>query len=131
MAIEAGMHCSGEVVVDETNVAGNLGNSYIDVFSTPMMIQLMEHTAANCLQPQLAAGQATVGARIAVSHTAATPVGMKVTVTATVTEVDGKRIEFALEAKDEKEAIGSGTHTRYIINEKRFLERTHAKLSKG
>lgn len=130
MAIEVGMHCTGEVVVDETNVAKNVGSGHMDVFSTPMLIMLMEQTAANCVQPHLTTGQATVGTRVAVSHTAATPIGMKVTVTATVTKLDGKRIEFDVEAKDEKEPVGNGTHTRYIIDEKRFLEKTYAKLNR-
>lgn len=60
-------------------------------------------------------------------HIAATPVGMKVYATAKLTGIEGRKLYFIVEAYDEKEKIGEGTHERYIINVERFLERTASK----
>lgn len=128
MVIETGMEFTCEAMVDETNVAGRVGSGLVDVFATPMMVALMEQAAAGCIQPALQAGQTTVGTAIAVQHTAATPVGMRVSATAKVTAVEGNGVSFEVCAADEKGPVGHGTHTRYIVDEKRFRERAYAKL---
>jgi predicted thioesterase len=69
----------------------------------------------------------SVGVNLNVSHLAATPVGMRVTARAELVAVDGRKLTFKVEAHDEREKIGEGTHTRAIINLDRFMARVHEK----
>ncbi|NLY44171.1 MAG: thioesterase family protein [Clostridiaceae bacterium] len=93
-----------------------------------MMIALMEQAAAECVQPYLGEGQATVGTKVDIIHMAATPVGAKVCARAQLMEVDGRKLIFKVEAFDEKEKIGEGIHHRVIINVERFMQKVSAKL---
>ncbi len=61
-------------------------------------------------------------------HFAATPVGLRVTATAEVTAVEGRTIAFKVEARDEREPIGDGTHERVVVNVARFDQRVQRKL---
>jgi predicted thioesterase/predicted enzyme related to lactoylglutathione lyase len=85
------------------------------VLATPVMIMVMENAALNALKPYLKSGETPVGTRIDVRHLAATPVGRTVTAKATVTAVEGRRITFAVEARDGERLIGSGTHERMAV----------------
>ncbi len=127
MSLEVGKQFSVEVMVDEHNVAGAVGSGLVQVFATPSMIAQMEFAASKCMQEMLGEGQSSVGAHVNVSHTAATPIGMKVFTTATVTEVDGRKVEFKVESRDEKGPVGSGTHTRFVIDVEKFMKRMQEK----
>ena len=98
-----------------------------EVFGTPIMIYHMEVTASDAIQKSLPEGWVSVGVLVNVTHLAATPVGMKVSFKATVTAVDNHTITFAVEAHDEKEKIGEGTHVRAAIDLQRFMKRVRAK----
>jgi fluoroacetyl-CoA thioesterase len=87
------------------------------------MIMAMENAALNALKPYLGVRYSAVGTRVEVSHLAATPVGRQLTAEAQVTKVDGRRVEFKIEAKDGVEVIGTGTHERMVIDTARFIER--------
>ena len=93
------------------------------------MIGYMERTCRDTVLPWLEAGYDTVGTQVNVAHLAATPIGMSVTFTAEVIRVDGRRVEFRVEARDEKEKIGEGTHERAIINVAKFATRLAEKLA--
>ena len=113
--------------VEESKLACNVGSGAVEVFATPMMIALIEKCAASCVQDELPEGDATVGTLINVSHVAATPVGMKVSATATITAVEGRKICFSVKAEDECGLIGEGTHERVIIHVDRFNDKAKAK----
>jgi predicted thioesterase len=106
-----------------------LGTEGARVLSTPHMIGYMERTCRDTVLPLLEAGYDTVGTHVNVAHLAATPIGMSVTFTAEVIRVDGRRVEFRVEARDEKEKIGEGTHERAIINVAKFATRLAEKLA--
>ena len=106
-----------------------LGTEGARVLSTPHMIGYMERTCRDTVLPWLEAGYDTVGTHVNVAHLAATPIGMSVTFTAEVIRVDGRRVEFRVEARDEKEKIGEGTHERAIINVAKFATRLAEKLA--
>jgi fluoroacetyl-CoA thioesterase len=89
----------------------------------------MEMAAVDCIERHLAAGQASLGIRIEVSHTAATPPGQTVTAKAILTEIDGRKHTFSIEAWDGVEAIGTAAHTRIVVDAKRFEARLAAKSS--
>ena len=105
-----------------------LGTEGTRVLSTPHMIGFMEMTCRNTVLPLLDAGYDTVGTHVNVAHLAASPIGMSVTFTAEVIRVDGRRVEFRVEARDEKEKIGEGTHERAIINVAKFATRLAEKM---
>jgi fluoroacetyl-CoA thioesterase len=108
----------------EAQAARNLGTGTRSVYSTPSMIALMERTSFHLLQPYLSDGEGSVGTKVNISHIASTPIGMKVRVKSTVQEIKGRRITFAVEAFNEKEKIGEGTHERAIINLQKFISQS-------
>ncbi|HEY7347499.1 MAG TPA: thioesterase family protein [Ktedonobacterales bacterium] len=127
MELKPGLRGSSSLVVAEEHTAAHFGAGGVHVFATPMMIGLMENAAFSAVQQVLPEGQSSVGSRIDIRHLAATPIGMKVTTTAELLEVDGRRLVFRVEARDEKELIGEGQHERFIINLERFLSRIEEK----
>lgn len=108
-----------------------LGMDGARVLSTPHMIGYMERTCRNTVLPLLDPGFDTVGTHVNVSHLGATPMGMTVTFRAEVTAVSERRVEFRVEAWDEKEKIGEGTHQRAIINVAKFATRLAEKKQQG
>jgi fluoroacetyl-CoA thioesterase len=94
-----------------------------EVFATPMMITAMENAALNAIRAYLEPGESAVGTAVDVRHLAATPVGHEVTAHAEVTGVDGRRIAFAVSARDENEEIGRGIHERMVVDVRRLGER--------
>ena len=115
----------GEQTVLVTNeIAINfLGLEGARVLGTPHMIGLMERTCRDAVLPLLESGHDTVGTHVNVAHLAASPMGIAVTFTAEVIGVNGRRIQFRVEARDEKEKVGEGTHERAIINVAKFATR--------
>lgn len=97
------------------------------VFATPAMILHMEIAAARAVEPALPEGAISVGTAINVEHLAATPEGMNVTVRAELTGVNGRFLEFRVEARDDAELIGRGTVGRAIVDVERFESRLAAK----
>jgi len=93
------------------------------VLSTPHMIGYMERTCRDAILPLLDAGYDTVGTQVNISHLAASPIGFVVTFTAEVIAVNDRRVQFKVEARDEREKIGEGTHERAIINVAKFATR--------
>lgn len=132
MEITVGMKNEIEKVVTEDLLASKVGSGLVNVFATPMMIAAMEEASAGLVAPYLEDGKTTVGIEISTSHSAATPLGMKVRVISEVTDVssNGKIISFKVSAFDEVEKIGEGTHKRAVVTKDRFEEKTLAKLNK-
>lgn len=118
-----------EITVDETMLASHVGSGIVDVYATPMMIALMENTAAKCLDQFLDEGETSVGVMINTTHDAATPAGMKVVVQATISAVERKKVTFHIEAKDEVDVIGTATHDRFIVGKDKFEAKAKSKLS--
>lgn len=117
-----------ERIVDEASLAKNVGSGSVAVFATPMMIALMEHTAATLLDEFLDEGETSVGVMMNTTHDAATPAGMKVYATAEITAVNRRKVSFRIEARDEKDVIGVATHDRVIVGKEKFEARAAAKL---
>ena len=110
----------------------HLANQFKDaalpqVFATPMMVTIMENAALNAVRDYLEPGESMVGTRVDVRHLAATPVGHQVTAVAEVTEVNGRRVEFKVSARDEIEQIGAGTHERMLVDMARLNQKLESK----
>lgn len=128
--LHIGMTHEKTEMVTENNTAMKFGSGGVAVYATPAMIGLMEGTCLAAVDPHLPEGLATVGTSLNVKHLAATPVGMKVRAAAQLVEISGKRLVFHVEAFDEQDKIGEGTHERYIIDLQKFLQKTEQKKNK-
>lgn len=128
--VRAGLTGSAELVVGEEHTAPFVGSGRVPVLATPVMINLIEAAALDAVERLLPAGHQSLGIRLDVRHYAATPVGMRVRATAELVKVDGRTLDFRVEARDEKEAIGDGLHQRVVVNVARFDERVQRKIAK-
>jgi predicted thioesterase len=118
----------GRQVVTPELTADATGNPGVKVFSTPNLVLLVEKVCHACVTPSLDPGQGTVGTHVDLRHLAPTPVGMTITARCELTEVDGRRLVFAVEARDDVEPIASGTHERFIVGSvERFVQRAESK----
>jgi fluoroacetyl-CoA thioesterase len=93
------------------------------VFATANMIAFVEWTCVHALAPYLGTDQRTVGTRVEMTHTAATPIGMKVTAEVELVEINGRTLRFKVACRDEKDLIGEGFHERTVIDHARFMAR--------
>lgn len=125
--IRPGLTGEQQIQVTEEIAVSFLGPESARVLGTPFLIMLLEMTARNSIKPLLDEGFDSVGSEVSVKHLAATPLGMQVTFRSEVTDVEGRKVRFRVEAYDEKEKISEGTHERFVINVARFAERLNAK----
>ncbi|MCD6519857.1 MAG: thioesterase family protein [Anaerolineae bacterium] len=125
--IHVGLTGERSIVVAEEHTAARWGSGGLDVFSTPYMIALMEGAAVAAVDPLLPEGYQSVGIRVEIDHLAPTPVGSKVVAHAELVEVDGRKLTFQVEARDEAGIIGRGVHQRFIIHAERFMAKARAR----
>jgi len=126
--ITPGLTGRAEIVVGPEHTAPFVGSGRIAVLATPVMINLIEAAALAAIEQLLPAGHQSLGIRLDVGHTAATPVGLRVTATAEVLKAEGRTVTFRVEARDEIEPIGGGTHQRVVVSVARFDERVQRKV---
>jgi fluoroacetyl-CoA thioesterase len=127
LALPADASGTASLTVGDEHTAAQVGSGKIGVLATPVLINLFEAAALEACERYLPAGHQSLGTLLNVSHVAATPVGMRVTARATVTGVEGRIIRFRLEAHDEVDLIGSGTHERVVVSVEKFDLRVQEK----
>ena len=127
--VSIGQKGTAEILVGEEHTAPRVGSGRVHVLATPVMINVMEAAALAAVEHLLPDGYQSLGTHLDVGHYAATPVGMRLRATAEVTRIDGRNIEFRVEAHDEKERVGDGTHVRVVVNVERFDQRVQRKLT--
>ena len=120
--LKVGMTGSKEIIVKPNDTAAYYDSGLLEVFATPAMIALMESTAQHSIQPFLPNGIITLGTEVNIKHIKATPLGQKVKCMATLISIEGKKLIFEVNAWDEKAQIGSGLHTRYIVDAQKFMD---------
>ena len=125
--IQTGTKGHLEITVTQDKTAKAMGSGELEVFATPAMISLIEETAWRSVSALLEPGEGTVGTRIEISHTSATPVGIRITCETEVDVVDRRRIVFDVRVFDEFGKIGEGTHERFIVRNDRFLQKAGEK----
>lgn len=119
--LKPGLAGTAETIVRETNTAIAMGSGSLQVFATPCMVALMEQAACNAVAACLDEESTSVGTLVNITHDAATGIGKKVTATATLTAVEGRKLVFEITAADEDKQIGKGTHERFIVNKEKFM----------
>ncbi len=128
--LAVGFKFSRSVKVTDEMTPAHLRHEPIRVLSTPDMIRHIEQTAIEAVKPYLADGQATVGTPVDVAHLAGTPVGMNLTITVEVTEIDRRRLVFRVEVRDELDEAGKGTHERFIVDAAQRMPRLQDKMKR-
>ena len=126
--ITPGLKGTAEIVVAPEHTAPFVGSGRIAVLATPVMINVIEAAALAAVEHLLPEGHQSLGIHLDVSHVAATPIGLRVTASAQVQRVEGRTITFRVDARDEIEQIGGGTHQRVVVSVARFDERVQRKL---
>ncbi len=130
MTLQPGLTATISEVVTPETTASAVGSGLVPVFSTPELARLIEQTAVAALEGALDAGQTSVGTNLNFDHLAATPIGMTVTATATLKEVSGRQLVFEISAHDDVETVAKGTHTRFIVNSERFMQKAKQKAAR-
>jgi fluoroacetyl-CoA thioesterase len=127
--LQPGLKGYARIHVGVEQTAPSIGSGKVPVLATPVMINLIEAAALAAVEHLLPPGHQSLGIHLDVRHFAATPIGMHVEATAVLTAVEGRTLSFEVEARDDKEPIGGGTHERVVVNVARFDERIHKKLA--
>ena len=121
--IEIGLKHTSELTVTDTVTAIQMGSGDMPVLATPTMMALMENAAMLAVKDELPEGYTTVGGHIESSHLKPSKNGDKVSATAEVTKVDGKKIEFKISAYSGDVLLGEGTHLRFIVDREKFMSK--------
>ena len=124
-----GLEGHAELIVGDEHTAPRIGSGRVAVLATPVMINLIEAAALDAVENLIPSGHQSLGTRLDVRHIAATPVGMRVRAMARLVSVAGRTLEFRVQAHDERDLIGDGTHQRLVVNVARFDQRVQAKLT--
>jgi fluoroacetyl-CoA thioesterase len=124
---QVGMQAEQTFRVTDADTASHVGSGSLRVLATPSMIGFMERVARAFMDEYLPEGTSSVGVHVDVHHLAATPVGNELRVACEIIEVEGRRIDFFVQAWDDFEKVGEGHHQRVVIDVERFLKRLQAK----
>ncbi len=126
--LKAGMQHAETIVVEDritvSEVVGVFapGTDMPPVLATAWMIGFVEWTCMRLLEPYLEPQHRSLGTLVNLSHSAATPVGMKVTAEVTLESVENRRLRFGVVCRDEVEVICEGRHERFVVDIDRFLK---------
>lgn len=126
-SLETGLTTTARITVDEPRTITFMGDEG-RVYATPELVRDIEHTCRDLILEHVGEGQDSVGTHIDIAHIAATPLGMWVEITATVAALNGRAVELEITARDPAEQICRGTHSRFIVDVAKTLERLRGKI---
>jgi len=121
MELKAGLVGIATTVVADNNIAKTMKSGALPVFATPAMCALMEEAACAAVAEALEEGMGSVGISLNITHDRASAIGAEITASATLISVEGRKLVYKVEAKDNKGLIGKGSHERFIINNEKFM----------
>lgn len=121
--LEVGMKLEVEKLVTDNDTAAKAASGAVEVLATPFMIAWMEEASLHLAQKGLEEGLTTVGTEVNIKHLKGTLVGKTVKVLSTLKEIDRKRLVFDVEVIEDGIAVGTGSHTRFIIDTAKFYEK--------
>jgi predicted thioesterase len=127
-SLQPGVKGEKRIIVEPKQAISFMGPEVPGVLASPYMLFLMEHAARECVLSHLAEGHDTVGVGFEFEHCAAAPIGATVIATTELIQIDGRRLHFKIEARDEVEVIGRGKHVRAIVEVAKFAERIRKKM---
>lgn len=109
--------------VQENATAQQVGSGDLPVLSTPALLAMMENCAKELLNQQLTEQETSVGSLVELKHLGPSPIGAKINVSAVITQQNGKKVTFEIEAYDNQNRIGQASHTRVIVNNEQFMRK--------
>ncbi len=121
--LEAGLEKEAEIIVASEDTASSYGSGLLEVYATPAMVAFMENTAHSSLSEFISSAYTTVGVEINVKHLKATPIGGKLKCKSKLINIEGNRLTFEIQVKDEKNLVGEAKHIRYIVEIERFMKK--------
>lgn len=121
--LEVGMKYEIDRAVTENDTAAKAASGFVEVLATPVMIAWMEEASLKLVQKELEEGLTTVGTEVNIKHLKGTLVGKTVKVLSILKEIDRKRLVFDVEVEEDGVVVGSGSHTRFIIDTAKFYEK--------
>jgi predicted thioesterase len=127
--MKPGLKGHAQILVGVEHTAPSIGSGKVPVLATPVMINVIEAAALAAVEHLLPVGHQSLGIHLDVRHFAATPIGMHVRASAELIAVEGRTLSFRVEAHDDREPIGGGSHQRVVVNVARFDERIQRKLA--
>ena len=128
--LEIGLSREASRVVGPEDSAQRVSTLVPDVYASARMIGFAETVCAELMAQHLAEGEGSVGIGFQLTHEAATPIGMRVTMKGTLVEIAGKICTFEIEGRDEVDRICSGRHVRAIIRTEKFIARIAEKAKR-
>jgi fluoroacetyl-CoA thioesterase len=129
-SLQAGLELRKCLTVDEERCIGFMGREGM-VYATPRMVSDVEYACRDYLLQHLDPGEDSVGAHVSIDHLAATPLGLKVEISARVIEVDRRKVTFEFTVHDPVEQCGRGKHVRFVVETAKSRERLAAKRAKA
>ena len=127
--LRPGVSRTNKFTIDKERTIGFMGEEG-RVYSTPNLVRDIEHTCRDLILEHGDAGEDSVGIEVSLRHLAPTLPGMMAEITVTVSAVEGRKVTFDVAAKDNLEAIGAGTHSRFVVDKAKTVERLKAKAAK-
>ena len=127
--LRPGVSRTNKITIDKERTIGFMGEEG-RVYSTPNLVRDIEHTCRDLILEHGDAGEDSVGIEISLRHLAPTLPGMMAEITVTVSVVEGRKVTFDVAAKDNLEAISAGTHSRFVVDRTKTVERLKAKAAK-
>lgn len=121
MRVEVGTSASVSLTVTDADTAISHRSGDVAVLATPRLVALLEEASVAVLAPFIEETATSVGVHIAVAHLAASAVGAQVLATATISAVNGRRIDFELEARQADKLLATGSHRRTIVDRAGFM----------
>jgi predicted thioesterase len=128
-SLRPGVLRTNRVTIDKDRTIGFMGEEG-RVYATPKLVQDIEHTCRDLILEHADTNEDSVGINVSINHLAPTLPGMTVDITATVSAVEGRKITFDIAAKDNLEAVSAGSHSRFVVDKGKTLERLKAKAAK-
>ncbi|HEV8571917.1 MAG TPA: hotdog domain-containing protein [Actinomycetota bacterium] len=119
--LEPGLAATVRQVVGEDDTAEAIGSGDVPVLATPVILTLVERAAVAAVAPHLEPATTTVGARVGLDHLSPTPVGARVSATARLDSVEGRRLRFSFEVSDGRGVVARGIHIRVVVGRDAFL----------
>jgi fluoroacetyl-CoA thioesterase len=128
-SLRPGVSRTNRITIDRDRTIGFMGEEG-RVYATPYLVYDIENTCRDLILEHADSNEDSVGIEVGVRHLAATPLGMGVEITAMVAAVDGRKVSFDVTAKDDLEPICTGSHSRFVVDVAKTLERLKAKIAK-
>lgn len=122
--IQVGTKYEKYMTIEERHLATYWGSGKAKVYATPSMIAFMELTSTECIDAFLEDGEITVGIMVNIRHLKASPIGSLVKCICEIKEVKGKTVTLDVSCYVGDMLIGTGMHSRYIVNKQNFEKNT-------